>query len=170
MNGDLHLTGSGKFRAVDAYFASGYHNAGNFDPSTGRRLATSLIVPRLIEHRLADGVDVAAFDIVLAGFIHNAELIAVQFIPEVIRTVDKTFTIDIHKGDASNNYATVLSATILANGSSVTRTPQLATVDPTKKDFAAGSSMKLIGTVGAGSGDNFRGGVITVLVYEHGAA
>lgn len=171
LDGDLILNGTGKLRAVDAVLASGYHSDANFDSLSGRRKASSLIVPRLITYSLPDGADATTFDIVLAGILQKAEIIAVQFIPEVVPAGGtKTFEIDVHKGNSGTAYATVLSGKPTATTGSTARAAIAGTVDATKKDFAAGDSIKLIGTAGGAGGTNVQGGVVTILLYEHGAA
>lgn len=171
IDGDLILTGTGVLRSVGAAVSSGYHADANFDSLSGRRKAPSLIVPRLITYSLPDGADATTFDIVLAGILNKAEVIAVQFIPEVIPAGGtKTFEIDLQKGNSSSAYATVLSGKPTASTSSTNRLAIDGTVNASLKDLAAGDSLKLVGTAGGSGGTNVQGGVITVLLYEHGAA
>lgn len=168
---DEDIRTSKKVRAADAVFSGGYHGEGNFDALSGRRKAPSLIVPRWIHYSLPDGVDATTFDIVLAGILHTAEIIAVEFIPEVVPAGGtKTFEIDVHKGNSSTAYATVLTAKPQATTGSTARAAIAGTIDATKKDFVAGDSLKLIGTAGGAGGTNVQGGVVSILLYEHGAA
>lgn len=162
----------GVMRGGSAVFGIGVHGEANFDSSlTGRRKAQSLIVPRFLTFSLPDGADVTAFDFVLGGILFKSEIIAVQLIPEIVPAGGtKTFTVDLHKGNSSTAYATTLSGTAQATTGSTARAPILATIDSTKKDLAAGDSLKLVGTVGGAGGTNVQGGVITVLLYEHGSS
>lgn len=77
-------------------------------------------------------------------------LISVECSVDTIPTSTKAHTIDLQKGNASNAYATVLTAPITIDSSSVARTPQAAAIN--SATAADGDSYQLvIATTGSGN-------------------
>lgn len=171
VDGDWNV--GGECRANTLHADNGIHGVSNFHSTSGRRKANSLIVPRFVEYRFADGADVATLDIVLCGILQSAELVEVQIIPEVAPNGgDKKYTVDIHKGNTATAYATVLSAAfeVSVAGTAANRKAQYASIDSTKKDFARGDSAKLVVTASGSTGNQGQGGGVVLKFYEHGAS
>lgn len=160
----------GEVAATTGRFSTGTHGEDKFDSDTKRALATRQIHEHKIDYRLPDGADVASFDIVFTTILQDCELIELVCTPEVAPTGGlKKFTVDVHKGDDVNAYATMLSTPleISVAGSAANRKMQAATVNASLKDCVRGQTLKLIVIASGATGSQGQGGVITAKLREH---
>jgi len=78
---------------------------------------------------------------------------------------DKQFTVDLHKGNASTAFATVLSSVVTMNSSDADRTIETATLSTTT--YADGDQYLLVVTASGSTGSQGDGFVATMNISEN---
>jgi hypothetical protein len=160
----------GYVRASDAVILNGPHGQNNFEPN-GRRSPGSLVVPIPLTFQVPAGTTLAdaTYPIFTAPF--PCKVISVDVTPINKPTGDYTTTVDIHKGNGSTAYATILTGDVTLSNASANRTAQAASLDSAQVNLNAGDS--LVGVVDATTGTTGGQGSglqVTVLVHMQGAA
>lgn len=143
---------------------------GNTEVTT---VANDRIDAEKLEHRVdlnhyqADGSDVVSETIPLRVCRAAGELISIEVRPITAPTGgDKQYTVDIQKAaDGSASYATMLSAAIVVDNSSVDETLQAGTLvgTPTTAD---GDCLQLVITASGSTGSQGQGFIVTAVYQE----
>ena len=85
-------------------------------------------------------------------------------IDDTVPVGDSTVTVDLEKGNAASAYASVLSAVLTINSSTVLRTPTTGTI--TSTSVADGDSLRVVVDATVGTGTLPTGLVVTIFLEE----
>src|SRR5262245_20731189 len=118
--------------------------------------ATKLIHQFALRYNQEPGANIAAFTIDLHIAQATGEVVAIEAVlTGQIPDNNRTVITDLHKSTGAGAFATVLSATVVLDTTSVLRTPEAGTVNTAA--YADGDILRLVGTLGGGSGAHPQG-------------
>ena len=89
------------------------------------------------------------------------QFLAVEVMPIVVPT-SGSYTVDVQKGNAATAFATILSAVVTVDNTSVDRTIQVGTISTST--FAAGDAIRIVVTASTPTGS--AGVIVTVTTDE----
>lgn len=158
--------------AQSGRFQSGKHAEDQFDPVTGRRLATTVIHERVFHYEQPSGVDVASESRVIGTLHQDAEIVEVAITPEVKPShaaggTDKTYTVNVLLGNATTAFTSILSGgtAIVIDSTDVNRTTQF--IVPTTTAGERGDQIKVTVTASGSTNTQGQGLSVAVKVREH---
>lgn len=120
----------------------------------------------VVRYSQADGSDVAsATEAVHCVYGDTVTVVGVEVQPQTAPTGgDKQFTVDVQKSAAAAAYATILSAVVTVDNTSVDRTVQAGTLSTTTA--SDGDSFRVVITASGSTGSQGQGVVVTLILKE----
>lgn len=140
-----------------------------FSSAAADRLATAKQVHRVdLHYDQAPGSDVATATKLLRIARGTGTLLGLEVRPITAPTGgDKAYTVDVQKAaNASGSWASMLSAAVTVNSSSVDNTKQSGTVSGTGA-VAAGEALRLVVTASGSTGSQGQGLLVTIWYEEN---
>lgn len=127
--------------------------------------ATKLEHQHALTYSQAGGADVVSATVPIHIFRGAADIVAVEVVPIVAPTGgDKEFTVDVQLGNAGSAFASILSAAVEVDASSVARTIQSGSLSTTTA--ADGDTLQVVVTASGSTGSQGQGMIVTVWVRE----
>lgn len=135
--------------------------------NSGASIAAAKAVHRSpIVYYQAEGSDVASATASIYHARTAGEIVAVEVCPITAPTGgDKQFTVDVKNGDASTAFASVLSAVVTVDNTSVDKTPQTGTVS--SATIADGDILQVVVTASGSTGSQGQGVTVVIWVNEN---